>query len=303
MQKEAKTDNPAELPRVAFLGMGIMGAAMAANLARDGSPVRVWNRSAGSPGAALAASAGAGVASDLAEAVGDREIIFSCLGDEKDVASVLGELVLLASKDSLVVDMTTIGPGAARELAGKLEGAGLRFLDAPVTGGDIGAREGTLTIMVGGRQEDFDAALPLLRIMGKTVAYCGPSGSGQALKLCNQVLCAVNMIGVCEALTLAGNLGVDEGLVVETLGGGAGGSWALSNLGRRIVDGDLGPGFMLRHMIKDLRLIEENAAVELPGTRMARDLFHRVSESGPGADRDLGTQAMINVYKKPTVVS
>ncbi|MBK9142231.1 MAG: NAD(P)-dependent oxidoreductase [Candidatus Melainabacteria bacterium] len=302
MRKEANSDNRGELPRVAFLGMGIMGAAMAANLARDGYPVLIWNRSAGSPGAALAAAAGAEVAPDLAGAVRDREIIFSCLGDEKDVASVLGDLVPLASRDSLVVDMTTIGPSAARELAVNLESAGLRFLDAPVTGGDIGAREGTLTIMVGGRKEDFDAALPILRVMGKTVEYCGPSGSGQALKLCNQVLCAVNMIGVCEALTLAGNLGLEERLVVDTLGGGAGGSWALSNLGRRIVNGDLGPGFMLRHMIKDLRLIEENAAVELPGTEMARNLFQRVSDSVPGADRELGTQAMISAYSRPTVV-
>ncbi len=197
--------------RVSFIGMGIMGSAMAFNLLRAGHSLRVWNRSQSRAVLAELQDAGADVVPQLKDCVADSDIIFTCLGDEQDVISRLtgaqdSILACGAKRSALVIDFSTIGPEAARAVEGKLSSAGMRFLDAPVTGGDVGARNATLTIMVGGAQADFDQALPLLNVLGKNIRYCGPSGAGQALKLCNQILCAVNMISVCEALTLAQRL-------------------------------------------------------------------------------------------------
>jgi hypothetical protein len=153
-----------------------------------------------------------------------------------------------------------------------------------VTGGDIGAKNATLTIMVGGGQSDFEEALPLLNILGKNIRYCGPSGAGQALKLCNQILCAVNMVSVCEALTLAQKLGLDRALVVDVLGGGAGGSWALSNLGKRILQEDLKPAFSLRNMLKDLRLVF--ASVGLDDKDSGAPLVGSINDHGQKSSPD-----------------
>lgn len=293
---------------VAFLGMGIMGAAMAANLARSGQKVRVWNRTKTAAGLETARRAGASIEGGIGETVGNAPVVFCCLGDVPDVEEVLfgaGGVCQYAQPGSIVVDFTTIGPDAARSIHSRLKDHSIGFLDSPVTGGDVGARNGTLTIMVGGDAEDFDKVQPLLSAMGSNVRYCGPSGSGQALKLCNQILCAVNMIAVSEAFALAERLELDPQLVVEVLAGGAGGSWALANLGARILRGDLGPGFMLKHMIKDLRLIEDNIGASssgclevLPGTRLARTLFEKVSrENGGRNSTEKGTQAMVLAYR------
>lgn len=301
--------------KVAFLGMGIMGAAMAANLARVAT-VSVWNRSTGRPGLAIAEQAGATVCQHLKDCLDGAEIVFTCLGDECDVDLVLtgpagvGEL---AESGAVVVDFSTIGPKAARLVGEKLKAAGMSFLDAPVTGGDIGAREGTLTIMVGGEKEAFEAMAPYLEPLGKTIKYCGQSGSGQALKLANQTLCAVNLIGVCEAMKMAQELGLDHKLVVEVLEGGAGGSWSLSNLGRRIVKDDFAPGFGMQHMLKDLRLSFENLSGQgaYPGTELALSLFQQalaaaadeaaltdVEPQQIATQLNLGTQAMIKAYQQ-----
>jgi 3-hydroxyisobutyrate dehydrogenase len=260
------------------------------------------------------------VVTDLADCLAGAEVIFTCLGDEKDVLSRLtgaeDSVRLLAEKGALVVDFSTIGPEAARSIEAGLAAAGLRFLDAPVTGGDVGAKNATLTIMVGGKQADFDCALPLLNILGKNIRYCGPSGAGQALKLCNQVLCAVNMMSVCEALTLAQKLALDPALVVDVLGTGAGGSWALTNLGKRILQEDLKPAFSLRNMLKDLRLVFASINLDdsdemspaaarsislsdriLPGSTLSAQLFARVAGQSATAPDDFGTQAMMRAYQ------
>ncbi|MBU6454225.1 MAG: NAD(P)-dependent oxidoreductase [Cyanobacteria bacterium REEB67] len=291
--------------------MGIMGAAMAFNLLKAGHVLKVWNRSQSRPVLQELAAAGAVVESDLSACLKGAAVVFTCLGDENDVLDRLtGEadsvLSCLAAAQgrAIVVDFSTIGPATARLIAAKLEAGGLSFLDAPVTGGDVGAKNATLTIMVGGREDDFNQVLPLLQSMGKNIRYCGAAGAGQALKLCNQVLCAVNMISVCEAFTLAGDLELDPALVVDVLQTGAGGSWALANLGKRILQDDLKPAFSLRNMLKDLRLVFDSlekesdiCAAHLPGTALSASLFKQVADESVEAPDSYGTQAMIRAYK------
>lgn len=290
--------------KVAFLGLGIMGAAMAANLARSGQHVRAWNRTPDRPQLAeLAVAADLKICGSIAEAVSDARYIFICVSDVADLEEVLfadGGVLAAAAPGSLVIDTTTTGQKAARQAAERLAKAGIRFVDAPVTGGDVGARQATLTVLVGGSDSDFAEVKPILDCVGRNIVHCGPVGDGQAVKLCNQILCAVNMVAVSEALILAEELGVDKKLIVEALAGGAGGSWALSNLGPRILKSDFGPGFMLKHMLKDLRLIEENltaSEVSLPGFELARELFERAGRADAQIGERQGTQSMIKAYR------
>jgi 3-hydroxyisobutyrate dehydrogenase len=286
--------------KVAYLGMGIMGSAMAANLARAGAQVSVWNRTAGRPGIKIAEEAGAKAFDTIAGAIKDCSIIFSCVSDTTDVEKVLlGQAGVSGSAEAgaLVIDTSTIGPEVAKRIATALKTKGLRFLDAPVTGGDVGAKNGTLVIMVGGDQDDFNEAEPLLKALGKSSTLCGPAGSGQALKLCNQILCAANMLGLSEAYAIASNFSIDSTLLLEVLGSGAGGSWALQNLGPRIAKADYAPGFRIEDMLKDLRLIQENTGgeLDLPATKLAEKLFIEAKKQGGDG---LGTQAMPLAYKK-----
>lgn len=295
-----------ETVKFAYLGMGIMGAAMASHLVGAGFAVNIWNRTKGKAESIALVRQGAFGADTLQAAVQDADIVFSCLGDEKDVASVLiGEAGVSSwlKKGTVVVDFSTIGPATAKEIAADFSKsqAGCHFLDAPVTGGDVGAKNGTLTIMVGGDAQAFEKVRPYLLHMGKTIVHCGPSGSGQALKLANQVLCAVNLVAVVEALNLAQTLGLDPALVVDSLGNGAGGSWSLNNLGPRILRGDFAPGFSIKHMLKDLRLVDESLPGrhlldDLAGTNLAVDLFNKVVAAHPQDGLDMGTQAMQLAY-------
>ncbi|MFN8551243.1 MAG: NAD(P)-dependent oxidoreductase, partial [Candidatus Obscuribacterales bacterium] len=263
--------------KIAYLGLGIMGTSMALNFRKHGFDVIGWNRTLARPGVQAVRDAGIQVAESVQAAVVNADYIFSCLGDVPDVEQVLlGDVKKYAPAHAIVVDMTTIGKSAAVKLYDGLGSAGLRFLDAPVTGGDVGAREGTLTILAGGEQAVFDETLPLFQAIGKNIIYCGASGSGQAMKLCNQVLCAINMIAVSETFSLADQMHIDKKLLLDSLGNGAGASWALTNLGARITNGDFKPGFTLEHMLKDLRLIDENVEdCNLPGVELARKLFEK----------------------------
>jgi len=278
-----------------FIGLGIMGAPMAARLLRAGYPLRVHSRTRRKAEALL--HAGAEWRDDPAAAAADCDVLFTIVSDTPDVESVLfgprgAEGAL--RKDAIVVDMSTISPAATRGFAERLAQRGVALLDAPVTGGDVGARDGTLTIMVGGQEEAFERVRPALETMGKKIVHVGPSGAGQSLKACNQVLCAVGLIGVCEALTLARRNGLDLQLAIETLAGGAGGSWTWQNLGSRIVAGDLKPAFMVSLMQKDLRIVQQTAQehrVSLPGTALAQQLLRAVEALPDGGA--LGTQAMI----------
>lgn len=284
---------------VAFLGLGVMGGYMAANLAQGGYAVRGWNRTAGRPGEAIAAAAQVTLAPTLAAAVENAGVVITCLGDVPDVQAVLIDQVApLVEPGTLIIDTSTIGSAAARAMGATLAAQGCRFLDAPVSGGDTGAKQGTLTIMVGGSAADFQAAHPYLATMGKTITHCGPVGTGQGVKMCNQILVSMNLVGICEAMLLAEAQGIDPQLVVDVCNQGAAASWALENLGMKVAQGDFAPGFMIKHILKDLRLVKEIAAThaqELPGTLYADQLFQDVAALG-GLDQ--GTQAMIRAYRE-----
>jgi 3-hydroxyisobutyrate dehydrogenase len=276
---------------------------MTANLARKGFSVTAWNRTPNRPGIAIAADAGAKIASSIREAVESADVIFTCVGDIPDVEEVLlgtEGVANYAKPGALVVDLSTIGSNAARKIATELQKHHLRFLDAPVSGGDIGAQKGTLTIMVGGDPKDFEECKPLLEAMGKNIRLCGSVGSGQAVKLSNQVLAAIHMVALCEAIKIAQQQGIDPNLIVEVCSTGAAGSWALANLGPKIIASDFNPGFMIKHILKDLRLVEETiqaSGEQLPGVELANRLFTLVSELDEGKGAQLGTQAMIRAYQ------
>lgn len=285
--------------KVAYLGMGIMGAPMAANLARGGAAVAVWNRTPDRPGVALAREAGCAVAASVAEAVREAKVVFACVTNAADAEAVLLEAASHAPAGALFVDCSTIGPAAARAIGAKLAERGVRFLDAPVSGGDVGARAGTLTIMVGGAEADYGEARPLLEKMGRAVRLCGPLGAGQAVKLCNQVLVAGHMVALTEAFRVAESLGLDPALVVEVCGGGGAASWALANLGPRAASGDFAPGFRVRDLQKDLGFVAEALgadAASLGGLAWSMRAFAALAALPGGADQ--GTQALIRAYRK-----
>jgi 3-hydroxyisobutyrate dehydrogenase len=291
-------------PKIAFLGLGVMGGYMAANLARAGYSVNAWNRTPHRPSVDVARQGGATVVSSIHEAVQTADIVFSCVSDVPDVEEVIlgtGGVGEFAKPGALVIDISTIGPNAARKIGAELQKRHLRFLDAPISGGDIGAKNGTLTIMVGGNVSDFEESKPLLSVLGKTIRLCGPIGSGQAVKLCNQVLAALHMVGLCEAMQLAQQQGIDPNLIIEVCSTGAAGSWALSNLGPKIAESDFQPGFMIKHMLKDLRLVQQSlqsSGQVLPGVEMADYLFQLVQALDAGTGGEQGTQAMIRAYRE-----
>jgi len=286
---------------LAYIGIGIMGSGMASNLARKGHTCKVWNRSQDSANLKKAIEAGCTNSSSIAEAVREADIIFTCLSEEKDLDEIfLGKdgIAEHAKQGAIIIDMATTGPACSKRIAASLEEKNLHFLDAPVSGGDIGAREGTLTIMVGGEKADYDKVLPYFECMGKTVTICGPHGAGQAVKLCNQILCAVNLVGVCEAFALADEMQIDKQMIVDICGAGAAASWALSTLGPRIAKGDLAPGFRLGHMLKDLNLVKDAAAeLDLPGVDLSLSKFDDGIKAGADVDKS-GTQSMILAYRK-----
>ncbi len=287
--------------RIGFIGLGIMGRPMAENLLKAGFSLTVHNRTRSKE--RPLADAGATVAASAAEVAARSDVVITMVPDTPDVeAALLGPNGIheAARPGLLVVDMSTISPDREREMATIFREKGCELLDAPVTGGDVGAQQGTLMIMVGGEKAAFEKVLPVLRAMGKGVHHVGPSGAGQSLKLCNQVLSAVNMMALSEALLLAGKAGIDLELFLQVLGGGAGGSWQLTNLGPKIVRRELGPAFMIGLMQKDLSLAQElgrRLNVPLFSTALAQQLYRGLEASGDGA---LGTQAMILALERLT---
>jgi 3-hydroxyisobutyrate dehydrogenase len=287
------------IERVGFVGLGIMGAPMAGNLLKAGFKVTVWNRTA-SRTEPLAA-AGASVAASPAAVARASEVTISCVSDSPDVEAVaLGPRGVIegAAAGSVYVDCSTISPAVARKVADALRGRGVEMLDAPVSGGDVGARAGTLAIMVGGEAAVFERCLPVLQAMGKTVVHVGPNGAGQVVKLCNQVAGGLNLLAMAEAIALSRGAGVDPGKMLEVVSAGAAGSWMLSNLGPRAVAGDFAPGFMVDLMQKDLRLVLETSAASrtpLPGTALVNQVFRMLEAEGRGRD---GTQAIVDAVRK-----
>jgi 3-hydroxyisobutyrate dehydrogenase len=285
--------------KVGFIGLGIMGMSMARNLLRAGFPVRVWNRTA-SKMDALAAE-GATSAASPAELAAQCDIIFICVSDTPDVqAVVLGESGLIhgARPGALVVDMSTISPAATREMAAALAAKGVAMLDAPVSGGSEGAARGTLTIMVGGNAEDVERATPYFNAMGKTLTHVGGNGAGQMVKLVNQILVVVTMLGVSEALLFARAGGLDLEKTLAAVSGGAAGSWMLSNRGPQVIARDWRPGFMIDLQQKDVRLVLDEAdrlGVPMLATSTVFNLYRVLQRDGLGAE---GNHALVKALEK-----
>jgi 3-hydroxyisobutyrate dehydrogenase len=285
---------------IAWIGTGIMGAPMARRLLRAGHRVRVHNRSA-EKARALSAD-GATVVTDAAECARGAEAVFIMVSDTPDVEGVVAKIEPVLTRGQLVIDMSTIAPEAEREIAARLAKSGIAYLDAPVSGGETGAIEGTLAIMVGGDEAAFKRAQPLFEHLGKRVTNMGPAGAGQTTKLANQIAVAVTLEAAAEALLFARQGGLDPAKVIEAIGGGAAGSWQLNNLGPKIVAGDYRPGFFVQLMRKDLRLVAEAAheqRLALPGLALMTSMFN--AASALGHDRD-GTQAVADALDSVAVL-
>lgn len=282
------------IERVGFIGLGIMGGPMAGNLLKAGYVVTVWNRTAAK--AEPLAAMGARVAGSPAEVAAASDVTFTCVTGSADVEAVVlgpGGVVEGARPGSIYVDCSTVAPATSRRLHAVLAARGVEALDAPVSGGDVGARAGTLAVMVGGERETFERALPVLRAIGKAIVYVGPPGAGQVVKLCNQVAGGLNLLAMAEAISLCRRSGVDPARMLEVVSAGAASSWMLQHLGPRAVAGDFAPGFMVDLMQKDLGLVLEEAHAThtpLPGSALVRQLFEMVQARGRGRE---GTQAIV----------
>ncbi len=279
--------------RIGWIGTGVMGQSMARHLMKAGYPVHIFNRTRNK--AASLINDGATWHDSPASVAQASDVLFSIVGYPNDVREThLGTNGTLSASRSgqIFVDMTTSSPALARELAESAVRKEVSFLDAPVSGGDIGARNATLSIMVGGEQAAFVALRPLWKVLGKTIVHQGTAGAGQHTKMVNQTLIAANMIGVCEALLYAFRAGLDLPTVLESVASGAAGSWSLSNLGPRIIKGDFDPGFFVEHFIKDMGIALDEAnrvGLALPGLALAHQLYIALKAQGGGR---LGTQAL-----------
>lgn len=282
---------------IGFIGLGVMGQSMAGHLLAAGHPLRVFTRTQAKAKELL--NSGAVWEDSPATLARTCGTIFTIVGFPQDVEEVyLGSEGLIADlqPDTVLVDMTTSRPDLAVRIAEAAIAHGGQALDAPVSGGDKGAREATLSIMVGGDPEVFKRVLPLLQVMGKNIVYQGPPGSGQHCKLCNQIAIAGNMIGVCEAISYAQKAGLDPQTVLQSISSGAAGSWSLSNLAPRMLKGDFDPGFFVKHFIKDMAIAAESAdqlSFETPGLDLALALYRKLADQGYADD---GTQALYRLY-------
>ena len=285
--------------QIGFVGLGIMGAPMALKLIEAGFSLKVYNRT-DRPRVQQVVDAGAKRVATPAAAAKGSDVIITIVTDTPDVEEViLGEdgVRETARVGATVIDMSTISTRVTRDIAAALKEKGVHMLDAPVSGGDVGAQQGTLSIMVGGEQSVFDDCLPVFEAMGKHINLIGGNGAGQTTKACNQIAVAGANLAMAEALMLAATSDLDVGKVVDAISGGAAGSWQLTNLGPRILKGDFAPGFMVRLQQKDLKLVLEAAndvKLALPGVSLAHQFFNIVERLGCA---DEGTQALIKAYE------
>ena len=279
--------------------MGIMGSAMAGRLLDAKYPLVVHSRTKAKASRLIAR--GARFVDSPAKVAEESDVVFICVTDTPDVEQVVGGeegISRAAQRGLIVVDHSTISPTATRQMADELGKQGASFLDAPVSGGDTGAKNGTLSIMVGGDAGALEKVEPMLRVLGNTITYCGASGNGQLTKLVNQILVSITNMAVCEALVFAGKHKLDLEKTIAAVGGGAGGSWQLANLGPRMAAGDFRPGFMINLQQKDLRLVlqaAEESNTSLPAASLVHQLFSAAQAAGHGKD---GTQALFTVVEK-----
>ena len=284
---------------IGFIGTGVMGRSMAGHLLKGGFRVAVYNRTKARAEELI--QAGALWKDTVAEVAAGCNVIITMVGYPSDVEEVyFGDegVIRHAKPGSYLIDMTTSSPSLARKIYEKAEKRELMALDAPVSGGDVGAREARLANMVGGDAAAFEAIKPILEIMGKNIVLQGDAGAGQYTKMCNQIAIASNMMGVCEAVAYAQRAGLDPARVLQSIETGAAGSWSLSNLAPRIIDGNFAPGFYVKHFIKDMNIALDSAkemGLWTPGLELAKSLYEKLAAQG---DQDSGTQALYKLLNR-----
>ena len=286
-----------KLKKIGFIGTGIMGAAMAGHLMDAGFEVSVYNRTKSK--AQKLIERGARWCETAGECAKNQDVVITIVGYPKDVEQVYlaeGGIVDSAAADTYLIDMTTSSPIIAEKIYNAAKSKDLHAVDAPVTGGDIGAKNATLSILVGGDEEDFNALKPVFEVLGKNIVYEGAAGAGQKTKACNQIAIAGTLAGVCEAFAYAKTSGLDIEKVYAAISGGAASSFQMSNVVRQGLDGNFKPGFMLKHLAKDLSIGVETATAygkTLPILSMVLHELRKMEEDGKGAE---ATQALLKYY-------
>lgn len=285
--------------KIGWVGTGVMGQSMCTHILKAGYHISVYNRT--KEKAKELIEEGAQWCSNPKEVAENSDIVVTIVGFPQDVEEVyLGENGILKGirEGSIIVDMTTSDPSLAQKIYNEAKKKNVNSIDAPVSGGDVGAREGTLAIMAGGDKEIYDKVLPLFKLMGKNIAYMGKAGSGQHTKMSNQILIASTMIGVVESLLYAYKANLNLSEVINVIGKGAAGSWSINNLGPRIVKGDFDPGFFIKHFVKDMGIALQEAKqmkLSLPGLSLAYQFY--ISAMALGLE-NLGTQGLYKVLAK-----
>ena len=288
------------MSKIAWIGTGVMGASMAKHLLKNGHEVNLYNKTL-AKAEKVQEEAGGIVCTTIKDAVKDADYIFTIVGYPSDVEEVYlsdGGILKNAKKGALAVDMTTSKPSLAKKLYEEGQKFGVRVMDAPVSGGDMGAKNGTLSIMVGGDLKDFEEVKPLFECMGKNIVYLGPAGNGQHTKAANQIAVAGATAAMTEAIVYARNVGLDPVTMLAAIGAGAAGSWQLSNMAPRVLRDDLAPGFFIKHFIKDMRIVRDEMAdrgVSLGMLNTVLGLYEDMAKEGFEND---GTQALIKLYQK-----
>ncbi|MDR6124374.1 3-hydroxyisobutyrate dehydrogenase [Bacillus sp. SLBN-46] len=283
---------------IGFIGTGVMGKSMAGHLLDAGYPLVIYSRTKEKANELV--EKGAEWVETPKEVAIKANVIFTIVGYPVDVEEVyFGEngLIPHGREGSYLIDMTTSAPSLAVKIYEEAKRRGIQSIDAPVSGGDVGAKEAKLSIMVGGEKEAFEAISPLLQHLGTNIVYQGKPGAGQHTKMCNQIAIASNMIGVCEAVIYAENAGLDPETVLKSITTGAAGSWSLSNLAPRMLKGNFEPGFYIKHFIKDMKIALDEAErmdMPVPGLALAKSLYEQLAENG---EEDSGTQALYKYWK------
>lgn len=288
--------NLPQISSIGFIGLGIMGQCMAGHLLAAGYKIHVFNRTQSKTDTLV--TKGAIWHPNPGAAAAQSDMIITMVGFPADVEEVyFGPNGIIAhAKNAILVDMTTSSPSLARKIALEAAKRGLETLDAPVSGGDIGARDAKLTIMVGGKKAVFDQALPILQKLGTSIVLQGPVGMGQHTKMCNQIVIASTIMGVAEGLSYAKKVGLDPAVVLQSIGGGAASGFQLNVLGAKMIIGDYAPGFYVEHFIKDLTIAiaeAEQMQLPLPGLALAKSLFEKMADRGLQRD---GTQGIFQIY-------
>ncbi|MEG0378008.1 MAG: NAD(P)-dependent oxidoreductase [Eubacterium sp.] len=285
--------------KIGFIGIGVMGKSMVRNLMKNNFEVSIYSRT--KQKALDVINEGALWCDDIKSCVSDKDAVITIVGYPKDVEAVYfgaEGIIANAKKGAYIIDMTTTSPKLSKRIDAEAHIRGVQALDAPVSGGDVGAEKGTLSIMVGGERDAFEACMPIFKAMGTTIIYEGAAGFGQHTKMANQIAIAGAVSGVCEALVYARAVGLDEQTMLDSISAGAAGSFQMSNTAPRILKDDFAPGFFVKHYIKDMKIAKEEAAgekIDLGVLNLVLEMYNNLEENGLG---DLGTQALIKYYEK-----